>query len=1203
MTEPKYFLVGIYRPRPTRPGFGIPVFRKSNSPQLLVQVSEKDGIVADFAPCSAEGTSIRWLSSDWIERDAAGAAFYLRQSVQLAAENGDALPASGIGNTLWHAFETADGRILVGDRINLSRIVRNEIGAVRATPFVLHDLGDFLGDNSLIRDAVAICEPLLTRSKPLTLVFEIGTIVYQVNSPSRRGIITGRTRKMGPVIAWEVNYNANDRPFIPASALMRVDLTGDSLEDRIAAGQFGRPDDLRRRMTFEKLKGSLSEFIYSMDAAEIDFLEYQFKPVLKFVESPNERLLLADEVGLGKTIEAALIWLELQARRNARRLLVICPKMLVRNWRSELRSKFNVPIEQCTVAQLTDHLRDLRKAGPTHSFALIATYSSIRASREDFSDLDSDENLSPKGELVRAWDRWEEDYPFADLVIFDEAHLLRNPGALVSRTATAVANASEGVLCVSATPVNNKSEDLRTLLRLLDPGMFDNEYLFTQLLAENGPAVRLGNALASMPPNLREARAALPELRRSSMIGSSELLPRLETILERSDAGVNELLIEAQRLTEQLNVLGRYVARTRRRHVAELRAERKAMVVPVKFTDMEFKFYWAITRLVRQRVEKAGNRFSAFHLVGPQLRMASCIPAMVDAYRQGQLGDFEGVLFEAFDAGRDEFEDDHSHEEELGFKEFLAAYRAYDFEANDSKYEMFRGVVLEKLSTDKIVVFSFFRGTLSYLRRRLEAEGVQVALIHGGITKQEDRDSEIDRFSRPDGPRVLLSSEVGSEGINLQFARVVINYDLPWNPMRIEQRIGRIDRVGQHASILHVVHFKVHGTIEERLYDRLHQKLEVFRNSLGDLEAVIGEEVARLTEDLFKRELTPEEEERRIEQTHQVLARRLKAEDELEESGQNLLGFSDYIRDRINRNRQLGRFVTPEELQSFLEDFFRRHYQGCRLSWNDPGEKMFRLDLTAEAHERLLGFLAEAKQDAVPEQKSRSIIGTLYVDTAKRRLKHDGRRVVLVNHLSPLIRWITWENQNNANAFFDTAALKLRDPTLPPGVYVFRIERWSFKGLRKRELLSYAVAHLEGGPPAPAETAEKVVQKLLKSGDDWIHRDIDHQRVRARLDAIRDSLSDRHHETYETFSAENQNLQLIQLQQVKAHFELRAKQDEQRLATVLQNRRSDKIIKLARARLQSTKEKLLDKMADLKRKAEIEQQLEEISAGVFLCEP
>ena len=256
-----------------------------------------------------------------------------------------------------------------------------------------------------------------------------------------------------------------------------------------------------------------------------------------------------------------------------------------------------------------------------------------------------------------------------------------------------------------------------------------------------------------------------------------------------------------------------------------------------------------------------------------------------------------------------------------------------------------------------------------------------------------------------------------------------------------------------------------------------------------------------------------------------------------------------------------------------------------------------------EAHERLVAFLTEVKQDAVPEQRARSMVGTLHVEVAKRRLKHEGRRIVLINHLSPLIRWITRENQNDAKAFFDTAALRIREPEMPPGAYVFRIERWSFKGLRKRELLSYAVGHINGGPAAPPDQAEQVVQKLLQSGDDWLHRDIDPVKVRARLDVIRDSLADRHNAAYETFSAENQNLQLIQRQQTIAHFDRRTRQDEQRLATLIQNNRSEKIQKLAKARLENTRLRRDEKLSDLERKSEIDQQLEEIAAGVFINEP
>lgn len=1032
--------------------------------------------------------------------------------------------------------------------------------------------------------------------------FTAGQLVSPINSPTKRGVVTGRSRTMGPVTSWEVNYGPGDRTFLPESGLRVVLIQSDTIEDRIIQGLFGRPADLRRLMTFEKLKGSLSEFIYSMDAAEIDFLEYQFKPVLKFVESPNERLLLADEVGLGKTIESALIWTELQARRDARRLLVVCPRMLVRNWRTELREKFNVPVEECTIEQLRGHIPELRRLGKDHRFALIATYSSLRPSRDDFADMDDPETrLSPKGELVRSWLNWEEDYPFADLVIFDEAHGLRNSASLAARTARALANASEGLLCVSATPINNSNEDLRSILRLLDPGVFENEELFSYLLTENRPAVELGNALATIPPNLRAAREALQRLKSSNLVAKSELLPRLEGLLAPESAAGSHELVEAQRLAEQLNILGRYVARTRRRQVAELRAIRQALVVPVQFSDMEFKFYSAITRLVRDRAERAGNRFSAFHLVGPQLRMASCIPAMVDAYRQGHLGDFESVLFDSFDSESGDTLNDAESQEE--FEEFLREYRAHDFEANDSKYERFREVLHDQLKGDKVVVFSFFRGTLAYLRRRLEADGEKVAIIHGGIVRQEDRDAEIVRFSEPDGPRILLSSEVGSEGINLQFARAVVNYDLPWNPMRVEQRIGRIDRVGQQSQILQVVHFKVKGTIEERLYDRLHEKLDLFRNSLGDLEAVIGEEVEKLTSDLFRRHLTPAEEELRIAQTERVLETRLLALQELENSGENLLGLSDYIRDRINRNRQLGRFVAPQELRAYFEDFFARRYRGCTLSWDQSLEGVFHLELTREAHQALDQFLDVSRQAAIPEQRARIITGTLHAEIAKKHRRVNGRRIVFVNHLSPLVRWITSENRNGDGVFFDTAALRLRASDMPPGVYVFRVERWMFQGLRKREALSYAVAHIDGGPSAPADIAERTVKRLLEEGDDWLHRTCDSGAVRDRLDQTRDELADRMEESYDTFQAENQTLHLIQREQLNAHFELRLKQDQQRLDTTLANQRSERVVKLARARLEKTRERHRDKLADLNKKSELGHELEEIAAGIFLNEP
>ena len=216
---------------------------------------------------------------------------------------------------------------------------------------------------------------------------------------------------------------------------------------------------------------------------------------------------------------------------------------------------------------------------------------------------------------------------------------------------------------------------------------------------------------------------------------------------------------------------------------------------------------------------------------------------------------------------------------------------------------------------EKIIIFSFYRGTLQYLKKQLSLQGEKVALIHGGVTP-EDRWKEIKSFRDKSGARILLSSEVGSEGIDLQFCRIVVNYDLPWNPMRVEQRIGRIDRVGQQADRLSIVSFKIKNTIEERIFTRLHQKLDKFANSLGDLDEVIGYEIKHLTMDLLSNNLTEEEENRRIVQTQKAIEKRQLDIQLLEESGEGLVAFSDYVQKKIEEDRGKGRYIQPVELES-----------------------------------------------------------------------------------------------------------------------------------------------------------------------------------------------------------------------------------------------------------------------------------------------
>ena len=957
--------------------------------------------------------------------------------------------------------------------------------------------------------------------------FASGSNVVDANNPSRIGIATGRSQKLGGTLLVEVAWGPSEREFVPAPLLRSFTGANATIESKVRDGEFGGAEDLRRLLTFEKLKGSLHDFLYSMEAASIDFLEYQFKPVLKFIESPTERLLLADEVGLGKTIESALIWLELRARRDARRLLVVCPKMLARKWRTELREKFNIPAEIASFSQLRQSFSDFQREANALRFAWICTYSGLRPTKADVLHLDDvDHKFSERGQFVREINDISSEVSLFDLVIFDEAHYMRNSAAAQSKLGTALGNVAGAVLLVSATPVNNTNRDLFTLLRLLDADFFENERLFQALLEENRPAVQALNALSKVPPDIAQALACADELAHSSFIGQSELLVRLRDELRNLSPNDHAGLISAQEMAERLNILGSYVTRTRRVQVKERQPVRDPHVVPVDLTPTERKFYAAITHMVRMRVAQAGKAFSAFHLVMPQQRMASCIPAMVNAYRSGELGDFEDLLSESFDIGEDDLPDDDSGEDTQSFDELLKEFQAYDFEGNDSKYEKLRKQLLDPLGGEKVIIFSYFKGTLFYLQRRLEADGIACALIHGGILDQDARDAEIARFRDGENVRVLLSSEVGSEGIDLQFCHVLVNYDLPWNPMRVEQRIGRIDRVGQEADRLIIVHFKILGTIEDRLYTRLHEKLLRFQNSIGDLEPIIGKEIQDLTIDLLRQDLTPEEEEARIVKTEHVLTKRIEETRKLEQSGESLLAHADYIASKVDQDRDLGRFVSSEDLRQYIDDFFANNFIGCRLQWDHPITGTFRLELTWQAYDSLTDYLHVQKLETPPEMQTRIINGTLLPEIAKKRRMVNQRRLILINHLSPLIRWITRQNQQREGAFYDVSALQVNLDSLPTGIYAYRIERWRLKGLRNREVLSYECSPVGGRIMNPKD-AEETMHQVLKRAETWRYPDFPCEATLATLEALRDSLQDRFESMHDEFHIQNATLASI----------------------------------------------------------------------------
>jgi SNF2 family DNA or RNA helicase len=1038
--------------------------------------------------------------------------------------------------------------------------------------------------------------------------------VIDEHHAGQRGQYTGRSRKAGSHIMVELRYPDGSTKWRPLSALQPVPKEGGgSIRDRLKTGPFGKVRDLQRLITFEKLKGTLHEVVYSMEAAQIDFYPYQFKPVLKFINSPTERLIIADEVGLGKTIESALVWTELQARRQAQRMLVVCPKILTDKWRDELRNKFLLDARIVDFRDLQQEIAELKSVGPAHPFVLIASYSGLRPPKKDLRLLDKspedDEEGVAKTRFLREIRHWSYAYAPFDLVVFDEAHYMRNAGTSTFHLGESLSTHNDtGVLCVSATPVNNSNTDLHSLLRLIDRDFFETQGMFDELLEANRPAIQALNALSRVPMDLEVLTEAVEGMAESDFINKSPLFEQFLKLLESLEEkpGNKPLIAKAQDVAEKLNLLGGYVNRTRRVQVEEGRPERRAVVLPVQYTKEEMLLYQMILKLVRKKCHRDLEPFHVFRVLGLQLRAASCLPAIANDIREGRLGSLGGGIDDLADlltesVGELLFEDFMTEDEEaedLGTVDFKELMK-YDFEKNDTKFEQLKEMLAKTEDPkEKVVIFAYYRGTISYLRRRLTQMGVNVALIHGGID-HEARWEELDRFRDPRGPRVLISSEVGSEGIDLQFCRTVVNYDLPWNPMRVEQRIGRIDRVGQKAKVLSIVNFKVKDTVEERLYDRLHAKLLMFANSLGDLESVIGDEVQKLTVDLLSQELTPEEELTRMDKAEAAIENQLLTIQRLEESGDSLVALADYVQKKIRENREKGRYIRPEELEDYLSDFFEREFPGTEINYNTPHKGCIRVRLTPEGQASLATFVRSDRSLSARSLRQREFAISFRREALERLDSSQRRSVQFVNHLSPLVRWITQKNRDGVHSFYNVSAVVLPCYELPPGDYCYKVERWTFRGLSPRESMAAVVTPMEGGELLDADHSERVVQQMLRDGKDWDYVSCDREQLSERYIELGDELGDRFDSALETYEAENATTVQIRVQRAANHWDRLIQQSEKAIQTMKTGGRKESMIRGRETRLKNERDNKEQKLRELERGGKVDIETEEVAAGIF----
>jgi superfamily II DNA or RNA helicase len=650
--------------------------------------------------------------------------------------------------------------------------------------------------------------------------------------------------------------------------------------------------DIGLTLTWTKLRQPLTDTLYSYRASKTVFRAYQFIPALKILSSPTGRLLIADEVGLGKTIEAGIVWRELEQRSPMRRSLVVAPSSLGLKWRTEMSRRFDRDLEMIKPPRLLEFAEDLLAGGDPELNAIISL-ESLRTANA-------------------ALERLSEIRPRFDLIVVDEAHALRNTGTRSNVMGSLLSDWADHLLFLSATPINLRSDDLYNLLTLLDDGLFLDKEVFQLQLEPN----RHLNAAARIVALGRPTREALEELKAiqeldfGGTVTSRADFSRLEAILEQSEPLSPPDRAEVKRLVAELNTLSGVLCRTRKIDVPDKKAVREPHQIEVHWDPDEKELYDQIVGNVMSKALERGTP-PGFAMQMPLRQAASCLPAV---QRQIARQDVNAFVADIDDA-----------DEELDAEGLVSLTTIAERPrlAKDSKFDALRErlLSLRQQGLRQAMIFSTFRGTIAYLVERL-SQDFTTQELHGGIA-MADRQPIIDEFR--DGQfELLVASEVASEGLDFEFCNVLVNYDLPWNPMRVEQRIGRLDRFGQLNDKILILNMHVPGTIETDILERLYARIGVFSDSIGDLEPILRDEFREVTTHLLDPRLTANQRMRRadeiavaIEQRAAILRRveeetaTLSTVDQLEVEGMDHSGPSE------------GRYVGAREIEGLIASVVR----------------------------------------------------------------------------------------------------------------------------------------------------------------------------------------------------------------------------------------------------------------------------------------
>ncbi len=656
--------------------------------------------------------------------------------------------------------------------------------------------------------------------------------------------------------------------------------------------------------------------LYSLRSGRVQFVPYQYRPVLKLIRADRPRLLIADEVGVGKTIEAGLIIKELRARMDISSVLVICPKALVaeRKWFVEMK-------------RFDEHFTALD--GPTLRHCLQETHldgewpDRYAKAIVPFSLFDSNLLFGKEGKGSRAGEGLLalDPPPKFDLVIVDEAHHIRNADTYLHQAVRYFCDNAQAAVFLTATPVQLGSQDLFTLLNVLRPDLVIDRLSFEQMAAPNAFInMAVGHCRAAGDSWQTDARACLGHVAQTEW-GRLFLQesPAFQHIYDRL---ADECIEDAGRILHSLENLYTFspmVNRTRRRDIGEF-ATRRPETLTVEFTPAQRRMHDGLLDVVSRILAQAhGEQNVKFMMTTIRRQAASCLYGLAPLLRDLLAGKLDSLEAMDGDSGEGKADSAFLDEVRADIEAFLEQADALD--PLDPKVRAFVKALQDKnrMANNKALVFSTFRHTLAYIEKQVPDAGLRYGLVHGGVADDE-RAQLRRRFALPkDDPEaldVLLSSEVGSEGLDFQFCDLLINYDLPWNPMRIEQRIGRIDRYGQQSESVAIVNLVTPGTVDADIYERCLWRIGVFHHAVGGSEEILGTITREIHNVADSFTLTPEQRAERFQQLGDNKIRQVQEEAALEEKQAELFGLTvpnQSWREEIAEAESF--WLSPEALQ------------------------------------------------------------------------------------------------------------------------------------------------------------------------------------------------------------------------------------------------------------------------------------------------